>query len=470
MKYLVLTIALLLSVNLAAQNLTREAVAKDLHRMVVAMETYHCNAYHYTEASSIAALRDDLIANLPDLPTPMDAYRATNILACAFGDGHTRVWDYGVEKAYQENAGTYFPFAVDVIDDKLFIRHDYRSTSASLVGAEIKAINGVNSPTLIQEMSRHASRETADLDKVLLAGNFRRYLWLTYDWATESFTLTFSTGEKHVIPGMTAESIAQKHSAPASRPVVETRILNASTAYLRVAHFEGRPKTFKQRFRAAFAQINASGADRLILDLRGHDGGDSRVGDDLARYLTDQPFRQFAYSEWKATVELKENFKNLYLPGVLHWALPVLKGVNPHTKAIYTTPDGQLARVNYPMIKPYGKGKAFRGEVVLLIDNNTFSAGTCFAAMFKDYQMGLIVGQESGNLANFHADGLLRMSLLHRTLSFQISNSYLVRPNGDETPTPVQPDVILAPDTDALSYVLKQQSLKEEAPALAIKK
>ncbi len=461
MKHLFFAFALFFSLYLPAQDISREAVSNDLNRMVIAMETYHCNAFRYQSAASITRLKDSLIDALPASPSAMDAYRAANILACAFGDGHTRVWDYGVEKAYRQQGGTYFPFAIDVAAEQLIVREDFRETANPLTGKIILSINGVDVTTLIEDMSRHASRESAALDQVLLSGNFRRYLWLTYPWATSDFTLTLSDGTTHQVQGKTFEAITAQQPTEEQRPVIETRILEDKIAYLRIDHFEGRPKTFKKRFQEAFATINASGAERLILDLRGHGGGDSRVGDELARYLSPTPFRQFAYSQWKATPQFKENFKQLYLPGAVRWALPVLKGINPHTKAIFNTPDGELATVAYPMVKPYGPRKGFTGEVILLMDSNTFSAGTCFAAMFKDYRMGTIVGQESGNLANFHADGLLKMSLLNRQLSLQISNSYLVRPSGDETPKAVQPDVLLPRQTDALQYVLGEMQNPE---------
>lgn len=454
MKNLILILALLSSSILSAQTLTREAVATDLGKMVVAMETYHCNAYRYTDSVAISAFRTELVEGLAQSPSPMEAYRAMNQLACLFGDGHTRVWDYGIEKDYRAKGGTYFPLGVTVQEGQLIIRSDLRGTDEALTRRQITAINGIPTEQLIREMSAHASRETADLDLTLLSGNFRRYLWLTYDWAAGDFELSFTDGEDLTVSGITSEEVVARSQAIAQTPVISVKILEGNVAYLRVKHFEGRPKTFKQRFNEAFKTIKASGADQLILDLRGHGGGDSRVGDELARYFADEPFRQFAYSEWKATPLFKESFKKLYLPRAFHWAIPLIKGINPHTKAIYSAEDNTNARVEHPLVKPYGKNRAFNGEVTLLMDNNTFSAGTCFAAMFKDYAMGSIVGQESGNLANFHADGLMRLPLLDNTLVLQISNSYLVRPNGNEAAVAVQPDVKLEVGTDALEFVL----------------
>lgn len=468
MKYTFLLLALVtfLSTSVRAQNslpvtqtLDRADVVSDLNRTVAALEKFHCNAYRYATRAEIAALRDDLTAALPASPTRMDAYRALSQLTCAFGDGHTRVWDRTLEKNYRTAGGTYLPLQVNVGPDELTVRADLRGGSDNLAGRQITAINGVPADRLIRDLSVHASRETAALDRTQLSANFRRYLWLTYDWAQGDFTVDFANGQRRIIAGMTAAAIAANRPAREKTPVVTTEILTNDVAYLRVTNFEGRPATFKKRFQEAFAEINASGASHLVLDLRGHGGGDSRVGTELARYFAGEPFRPFAYSEWKATPELKNNFKNAYLPGGLHWALPLLKGVNPNTKAIYSAADGANARVDYPLTKPYGPRRTFAGKVTLLMDQNTFSAGTCFAAMFKDYQMGTIVGQESGNLASFHADGLLRMGLMDDHLQLQISTSYLVRPSGDETPAPVQPDVRLEPGTDALEYVLRGSGL-----------
>ncbi|MEM6773038.1 MAG: hypothetical protein AAF597_20850, partial [Bacteroidota bacterium] len=209
MRFIVLVTLLSLFNGLHAQALTRMAVAEDLQRMISAMELYHCNAYLYQDSVTIASLRHSLIGQLPEHPTAMEAYRAANLLACAFGDGHTRVWDYGVEKAYREAGGTYLPLAVDAYGGRLVVRADYRETDAPLIGAEITAINGVATATLLADMSRHASRETAALDLALLSRNFRRYLWLTYPWATGDFTISLADGRKRHINGHTAQAITQ---------------------------------------------------------------------------------------------------------------------------------------------------------------------------------------------------------------------------------------------------------------------
>ncbi|TXF86325.1 hypothetical protein FUA23_19595 [Neolewinella aurantiaca] len=436
----------------SAQDLTKTIVGQDMARIIRAFEIYHTNAYHYADSAAIAAYRDELLAALPAAPTKMEAYRALNQLVCAFGDGHSRLWDQEVRTAYQSAGGTYFPLAIDVRENGLFVRRAFGAAGEDLVGQEITAINGRPGHEITAALSAHASRETPALDRVLLSNDFPRYFWLAYGDGPVAYNITLNDGSVRSLQGVERAATLRKDT---DGPVVETKLLTDEVAYLRIRHFEGAPKTFGGYFKDAFETINDSGAKSLILDLRGHDGGDSRVGARLARYLSPEPFRTFAYSEWKVTPAFRENFKNLYLPGGVQWAMPVLKLLNPHLKAIFSATDNENARVEYPIIKPYGQARAFSGEVILLMDGNTFSAGTCFAALFKDYRMGTIIGQESGNLANFHADGLIRVGLESFRGNVQISNSYLVRPNGNEAATPVQPDIALDPATDALSYALE---------------
>ncbi|MEO0731299.1 MAG: S41 family peptidase [Bacteroidota bacterium] len=435
-----------------ASGLDRAAISDNLQRLVRGIEIYHPQPYHYTDSLTIATLRQQLAEELTSTPSARETYATYVRLACAFGDAHTRVWASKVTGAYRDQA-RHLPLEVDVLaDDHLVIRADYRGGKSDLTGQRILAINNVTAPQLAATLRQYASRETDQLDRIQLSGRFAYFLWLVYGW--EDFTLELASGARQ-IAGLSGKDLSANRPPRPKRPVVLDSLLDKRTAYLRVRHFEGRVKFYKKKFKRVFRNFRAAGVDRLILDLRGHDGGDSRVGEELARYLAKEPFRPFAYSYWKATPAFKQNFKEIYIPGAIRFALPLLKNFHPHLRAIYRAEDHALARVEYPLNKPYGPGKAFAGEVVLLTDENTFSAGTCFAALFKDNSLGKIVGRPSGNLANFHADGLVRIRL-GEGVNIQISSSYLVRPSGDEKPAPVQPDVLLAPGEDALHIVRSQ--------------
>lgn len=478
MKKLLLFLALISTSCLMAQSafLLRETVATELHKIEKALTIYHPNPYYWHHEAAVADFRAELLASLPDRISRADAFRCYNQFVNFFNDAHTRISAYSVYQAFQKEGGLFFPMAVDVMDQELVIRDDYGPRiDSNWKGQRILEINGVGAPQLMAQMLRHAHRETDELDRAVITRDFPYYLWLAYGWTGPyQIKLLSARGEvsQTEIDGISAQVLtqAQKSVAPPATDVVAFQMLDDSIAYLNIRDFESWSRQrFRKVFAEAFAYFAQEGATSLVVDVRNHNGGDARIGEDLARHFSETSFRPFAYSTWKATPALKGAFKNVYVPGFLHWALPVLKGVNPHTKAIYRAADYETARVEYPVVKPFRANRRFRGEVYLLMDHHTFSAGTCFAALFKDHQMGTIIGQPSGNLANFHADALLRFELPESGFRLQISNSYLVRPSGEESLKPVMPDVHLPHTVDALTYTVDQLIRRSKTEAISFR-
>ena len=420
-----------------AATITRDSLATTLNKVVRAFEVYHPNAYAYTDSATIADLRKDLLATLPPEIDTLTAFRALTRLTTAFNDAHSRVY-----------AGRFTGYA----RARRFPRRlSVSGTTLSLDGRKVLTINDRPAGEIASTLRGYVNRETADLDDHILSRSFAYYYWLAY--GEEDFRIRFADGEHEAFAGVAGAGGNENHArVPATSLTFRN---NDSVAILRLRDFNDRPKTYRTAFAAAFDRIREAGATTLILDLRGHDGGDSRVGVELARYIADAPFRPFAYSEYRVTEALRQAFQQTYLPGILGTFKSVLTPFNPHLRAIYGSPLNTNGRVDYPLTKPYGPVKAFTGEVFLLQDEDTFSAGTCFTALVKDYGMGTIVGRPSGNLGSFHADALLKMPL-PLGLSMRISTSYLVRPGGSTAAEPVQPDVLTAVGEDALEVALNQ--------------
>lgn len=467
--YLLSLFSLFCATGLVAQPvaLTSADLRADLATVHTALERFHPSPYRYRDSVTVAALRARLLADAPERMTSTEAYRRIDRFVNYFNDAHTRVYATDLIEEYRTADGHYLPLEVTATTTTLLIRrHLGPRADSALAGREIRAINGVPATELLLGLQAHANRETSELDLALISTDFPHYLWLAFGWSGPfSLELATATGamSTRTLPGLPYAALRADRAgvSPPKEPApVSYRILADGSAYLRVRDFHRyRRKDFRAAFAEAFDHFRRQGAtDRLILDLRDHDGGDARVGTDLARYLATEPFRPFAYSLWKATPELKETFKQVYLPGALHWALPILKGFNPHTRAIYSAEDGTNARVSYPTIQPLPARKRYPGDVTLLINEHTFSAGTCFAALFQDYELGTIAGRPSGNLATFHADALLRFRLPRTGLLLRVSTSYLVRPSGDEAERPVQPDVRVPVGVDMLAYVLDRAS------------
>ncbi|MEL6345530.1 MAG: S41 family peptidase [Myxococcota bacterium] len=427
--------------------LPRDELLADLDAIVKVMEVYHPNPYYSRSPAEIAEERTALTETLPEQVPHLDAFRVAHAFVLSFNDAHTRLYPTDAIAA-QRDAAPRLPLSIGVEDGVLEI---LASEQPALIGAQITALNGVASPVLVDRLARHVNRETRTLDEAVLSRSFPYYLWLATGWEGP-FVVTLSDGRVHTLDGVPAPP----REAPAPSPAVRHQILDGNVAYLQIRDFyTGNRRTYRRAYAEAFRAFRDAGAQStLIVDMRDHDGGDHRYGTDLIRYLTDAPVANFAYSEWRVTPRFQEVFRNVYVPRGLHWSIPLVKWFHPDLRAIYTAADHTNGRVEYPPIKPHNARKRFPGEVLVLSNEDTYSAGTCFLALIKDGGLGTIIGRPSGNVANFHADALLRFELPGVGARMQISNSFIVRPSGDLRHAPVQPDVLLPRGADALAEAL----------------
>lgn len=164
-----------------------------------------------------------------------------------------------------------------------------------------------------------------------------------------------------------------------------TPLANGDGWRLRIASFSDRyykGKEFNKLLREAFATIKASGKQKLVIDLRNNGGGNLNRVTELFTYLATDPFVRLADIHSYSPDARPRNIWNgigLFLVG----------GVRKK-EGRYHRPAMQRS------VKPKPMAKRFSGEVVVIINEMTFSAATLMAHWFKQHERGLIVGRTSG--------------------------------------------------------------------------
>jgi hypothetical protein len=193
---------------------------------------------------------------------------------------------------------------------------------------------------------------------------------------------------------------------------------------------------FQSFLKTSFAEIQTQGIKALVIDLRQNGGGDSRLGDALLEYITDQPFRQFSSVSVKVSAQLAAYFT------ANGWALPWDADA---ALGSVVTEENQWKQ---PKLNPF----RFAGKVFILIATPTFSSASAFAATIKDLKLGVLVGEEtSGHPTDFGE--IYPFPLPNTQLEAGVSSKYWVRPGGFDDGGGVLPDVNV-PANDALEWVL----------------
>jgi C-terminal processing protease CtpA/Prc len=88
----------------------------------------------------------------------------------------------------------------------------------------------------------------------------------------------------------------------------------------------------------------------------------------------------------------------------------------------------------------YSKEHLYSGQIFLLTDRNSYSMSGMFAAIMKDYQRAILVGEETGGLANPHGSNVA-VTLPESKFRFTISTSRAYRPSGVFDNRGVIPDI-----------------------------
>lgn len=155
-----------------------------------------------------------------------------------------------------------------------------------------------------------------------------------------------------------------------------------------------------------FKEIFAEGIKNIAVDLRGNGGGNSWVANEFIKYLNAAEYRGF--------------------DSAVRYGRYLVKNEN----VIY---------------KNQKKKQVFNGNLYVLTDTWTYSSAMDFAMLIADNDLGIIIGQPSGNLPDGYGD-CLSFQMPHSGLTMGVSYKKWYRVDQTRAGEPLIPDVETAPE------------------------
>lgn len=154
-----------------------------------------------------------------------------------------------------------------------------------------------------------------------------------------------------------------------------------------------------------FTAVDAADIENIIVDLRMNGGGNSMVGDEFLHYLD--------------------------IDGYYTWADQVRYGhfLWKHEKRY---------------IENTRENPVFSGKIYVLTDLSTYSAAMDFAMYIADNDLGVLVGEASGNLPDAYGD-LLQFITPNAKLTFSVSHKKWFRIDESKSGDPLTPDFLCDP-------------------------
>ncbi|HOP45256.1 MAG TPA: S41 family peptidase, partial [Flavobacteriales bacterium] len=285
------------------------------------------------------------------------------------GDGHTLF----LPTEEWATPARYFPLPVVFTDSALYLGCEAQRPDHPHNGARILRINGTPAEAIIDTLltrqvrdGRHTSYATWILNKW-----FRSYYRLSFGEPGSFQVLIEQHGERTMMElDAVTSSEVRTPCSHGTGSAWELSFLTDSTALLRIGSFKPADLRTKD-IDALFTTLEERGIQRLVLDLRGNEGGGPRSAERLLAHLLDRPFSLVA--------------------------------------------KGPFARTTKPRRPTYS------GKLCTLMDGGSFSATAMVLAQLELHARGPLIGEESGGNRTVISGSARTMHLPHTRIACTIS-------------------------------------------------
>ena len=407
------------------QRLSVKNMRADLSILWSAIKEMHPAYGIYTPADSMERVYDQVVMALDTPQSEGDFIDHVYPLISKLRCGHTQLRN---SAGYKKVAGASLPFEVLVRDHRAWVT-THKTTDLN-TDDEILSINNVPVASIINHgADLYAGDGYNETFKELFLSEydgFEEACNKYYHWvAPYQITLRNNQG--------VVKTIKLDAPPPGTPPLPPTKVVdnyagwtiakktdylplrflkNSSTAWFEVHSYQYNDTVI---FQEAFKQIHERGIKNLIIDLRHNTGGDIRIGAKLLTYLADSPFAMVGdvkaripnpalnhfekYFDTARTASFNQTFKSM--------------GIKEGT---YYHVDFKPVFGNLLGNTPPDKTIHFSGNLIVLIDGATFSAGAHTTIAIKTYcKNARFVGRETAGGAEGCSGGTIQYLTLPHT-------------------------------------------------------
>ena len=417
MKSLILSISFtLLTVSIAPGQtvISGEDLQKDLVILKQALQELHPGLYKHATEAEIERAFEQLKQKLSRDQEMIDVYREISLFTAKIQCGHTYGNFWNQVAALRDrfvNAPNKVPFTFRIIDEQAFIYQNLSESEAVKAGDRIMAIDGKPMSGLLSELKAFVKADGSNDAKRLFdlqvfgVDNFEAFdiylpLVLNLEQEIELELEAFETREKKKV---TLELTTRKDRFARLQKKYGKQIesyddywnfkmLSEQVAYLQLGTFVTwkMKLNWKKFLEDAFAQLSDAQVPNLIIDIRGNEGGNADVQEDLYKRLRWKNASQGPFQQTLRTNFVRESLR----PHVETWSeknYDVRSRTVPLADGFYTfSKNGLIAG------EQKARKNAYQGKVYLLADASN-SSGTFFLIHYlKKNGLATIVGETSG--------------------------------------------------------------------------
>lgn len=361
-------------INLSsAQTYSSQQVIEDLDFLSSQIQQYNpaLDQFNPNFDSIVQKIRSEVNGDY----TALEHFQIMARIAAQAREGHMSVgdWKDTVHSGFNQDRYLYLPFLLKIIDNEIFIWKVYSEEQELNDGDQILSINGKSSKDILKEFESYLCRDgniKTSINHQLNVG----FAWMYYLYIDQSKVFDI----EYFIPSDGNKAKTKLKALKKSEMVKNYKIqyginndppkeLGNSVYYFTIEENMAllKLKTFnrgllkkekvksKKFYKEIFEELAQKNCKNLIIDLRGNNGGRIEMSEDILPFI------------------LKTDSSIVYRSS-LSW-------------------KGKTKEFELPEKSEF----AFSGNIFVLVDGQTFSAGASLARYLREYAGAIIIGEEA---------------------------------------------------------------------------
>lgn len=348
------------------------------------LEIKHPLIYLYRSKAEVDNYFDSLNWSIVHPMTEIEFFKHIAPVSWFLCDGHNTILPSDAIMDEMRETKLLLPFDLEYFDGHLHIVRNLSDNLEINEGDEVTAINGVDVHTM-REQILHLVPKEGNNDQLgigVLNDLFRFYYHILYGYSDEQqltihysddSTRQFSIRSRNLNDLRATRTLRYPESRRIPRGIHFKELDEGKSALLTISTFDQETlKHSKQRFRSKirgiFRQLKKSNTENLIIDLRDNPGGNPDFVKVVLKHLFDHRFEQakeFRIVERAGAENFNFRTRKKWLP----WF-----GIGNFSPA----------------------HNHFDGRIIVLQDENTFSAGVEVLSVLRKYDRATFIGAESG--------------------------------------------------------------------------
>ena len=379
------------------KNYSPNELKEDLNYLFQKIENVHPNPYEYTSLKIICEKRKYIESSITQAITKLEIWRIVAPLLSTLQCNHIYLYFLNSEiKKYNKKGGKFFPLNIFIINNELYIKEKTAKKLENISG-KLLSINLQSTQQILEKM--HNLVGFGKSSEIIISENFAYYLWLICGISNNFKIKYISKNDKQehffTHAGISLNELNKSIDKP--KFFNYYNITNKQIGIVQIKTFAHEKKEeFKSFLFDTFKKIRKDKIKDLIIDIRKNGGGSDYNGRLLFNYINDKPYMQLKRTERKSSKEYRK----------LHKWVHNIKWYNilfhPKYIGMLFEKNGSIICETKKIVKPDNNDFLYKGNIYLLISSRTSSAAMDFAAAFKHYKMGTIIGKETeGSLVEY---------------------------------------------------------------------